>query len=312
MARRKQWTFMLIAEGETRTRQVRLSREMVQIGIAAVLLIVAGFSSLATGLLVRDSASNADTRLVRSNSMLRSELTGLNSKVDTLRSSLESLYAKDEQYRLLAGLTPLDSGVMKVGIGGPGSETAEDHPLFSVDPVSARRTFSTSSEIGALIRRARLLSFSWREAEDTLSEKHNRLESMPSITPTHGYITSGFTKARMHPLLGFARPHKGLDIVANIGTPIMAAAKGRVRFVGRDKDYGLVVEIDHGYGLVTRYAHTSATLVHTGQQVERGDTIARVGQSGLAVGPHLHYEVIQNGKQTDPRKFLLDLSVVPD
>jgi murein DD-endopeptidase MepM/ murein hydrolase activator NlpD len=73
-----------------------------------------------------------------------------------------------------------------------------------------------------------------------------------------------------------------------------------------------MVEIDHGYGLVTRYAHTSAVLVKQGQIVERGAQIAKVGESGLAFGPHLHYEVLQNGRPTDPRKFLLDLSVVPD
>jgi murein DD-endopeptidase MepM/ murein hydrolase activator NlpD len=116
----------------------------------------------------------------------------------------------------------------------------------------------------------------------------------------------------MHPLLHFARPHTGVDITAPIGTPIVAAARGRVRFVGQDKDYGLVVEIDHGYGLVTRYAHTSATLVHVGQHVERGDAIARVGQSGLADGPHLHYEVLVNGVPTNPTRYLLDLSVVPE
>ena len=307
---RRQWTFMLIAEGETQTRQVRLSREMVQIGIAAVLLIVAGFSSIATSLLM--GGKSADENLVQSNRLLRSELTGLNSKVDTLRESLEKLYSKDEQYRLLAGLTPLDSGVMQVGVGGPGGESADDRPLYSVDPALARKSTSTSMEIGSLLRRAKLLSFSWREATDTLSEKHNRLESMPSITPTRGYITSGYTKSRMHPLLNFARPHKGLDIVANTGTPIMAAAKGRVKYVGRDNDYGLMVEIDHGYGLVTRYAHASATLVRLGQHVERGDLIAKVGQTGLAVGPHLHYEVLVNGRPTDPSRFLLDLSVVPD
>jgi murein DD-endopeptidase MepM/ murein hydrolase activator NlpD len=310
MARR--WTFMLIAEGETSTKQVRLSREMVQIGIAAVLFIVAGFSSLATGLLLSGSTQHVDEKLVAKNNLLRGELVAVNQQVDTLRESLENLYKRDEQYRLLAGLTPLDSGVMQVGVGGPGGESAEDRPLFSLEPSSARRAFSASSEIGTLLRRAKLLSFSWSEATNSLTETHNRLESMPSITPTRGTISSGFTQARMHPLLGYARPHEGVDIVARIGTPIVAAAKGRVRFVGRDKDFGLMVEIDHGYGLVTRYAHTSATLVRNGQQVERGDTIARVGDSGLATSPHLHYEVLVNGRPTNPTRFLLDLSVVPD
>jgi murein DD-endopeptidase MepM/ murein hydrolase activator NlpD len=73
-----------------------------------------------------------------------------------------------------------------------------------------------------------------------------------------------------------------------------------------------MVEITHGFGYVTRYAHTSETLVHMGQQVERGDLIARVGSTGLAIGPHLHYEVLVNGTAVDPRRFLLNLRVVPD
>lgn len=303
---------MLIAEGETSTKQLRLSREMVQIGIAAVLLIVAGFSSLATGLLLSGSTERADGKLIARNNLLRGELTSVTQQVDTLRTSLENLYERDEQYRLLAGLTPLDSAVLQVGVGGPGGETAEDHPLFSLEPGSARRAFSATSEIGTLLRRAKLLSFSWSEATNTLSEKHNRLESMPSITPTRGSISSGYSLSRMHPLLGYARPHEGVDIVARTGTPIVAAAKGRVRFAGRDKDFGNMVEIDHGYGLVTRYAHASALLVRNGQRVERGDTIARVGETGLATSPHLHYEVLLNGRATNPSRFLLDLSVVPD
>jgi murein DD-endopeptidase MepM/ murein hydrolase activator NlpD len=288
---------MVIAEGDTSTRQIRLSREMVQIAIAAVLLLVGGFSSVVTGLLVKGSAYQADERLVSDNEELKSELVSVQTRVDTLRASLEGLYAKDEQYRLIAGLTPMDSTVRQVGVGGPGGDAEETGAL---------------SDLSGLIRRARLLAFSWREASDTLSDRHDRLESMPSITPTRGYITSGFTKSRMHPLLAFARPHTGVDIVANTGTPIVAAAKGRVKYVGRSDDYGLSVEIDHGYGLVTRYAHASAALVKVGQQVDRGDTIARVGQSGLAVGPHLHYEVLVNGRQTNPARYLLDLSVVPD
>ncbi len=288
---------MVISEGAAATRQIRLSRELVQIGIAAVLLLVAGFSSVATGLLVRGSANHADERLLAEKHELESELTDLNTHIDTLRTSLESLYRKDEHYRLIAGLTPLDSATRLVGVGGPGGAASEGGAL---------------SDISGLIRRARLLSFSWREASDTLSERHDRLESMPSITPVRGYITSGFSNARMHPLLRYARPHTGVDIVANTGTPIVAAAKGRVRFVGRNSDYGLSVEIDHGYGLVTRYAHTSATLVKVGQRVDRGDTIAKVGESGLAVGPHLHYEVLVNGRPTNPSRYLLDLSVVPD
>ncbi|HEY0306428.1 MAG TPA: M23 family metallopeptidase, partial [Longimicrobiales bacterium] len=150
------------------------------------------------------------------------------------------------------------------------------------------------------------------EARDTLAEKRDRLESTPSILPTRGYVTSVFSRSRMHPILDVARPHEGIDITAPTGTPIMAAAKGSVRFVGTDGGYGLSIEVDHGYGVVTRYAHASKALVKHGQQVQRGDTIGLVGQTGLAIGPHLHYEVLVNGKATNPRQWFLNVDKVAD
>jgi murein DD-endopeptidase MepM/ murein hydrolase activator NlpD len=285
---------------------------MVRLGIATVLLLVASLSSMATTLVVRETRDHTEADLAVRNRLLKSELTTLNYRVDTLRTSLEKLYEKDEKYRLLAGLTPIDLEVLQAGIGGPDADSLEARPLYAVDAPVAKRAFSTGTEVGSLLRRARLLSFSWREATDTLKEKYDRLEGTPSITPTRGYITSRFSGARRHPLLAVSRPHTGVDIVAPRGTPILAAAKGRVKTVTRHADYGLMVEIDHGRGLVTRYAHTSAVLVKVGQEVLRGDTIARVGDSGLAVGSHLLYEVLINGQPTNPDRFLLDLSVVPD
>jgi murein DD-endopeptidase MepM/ murein hydrolase activator NlpD len=143
-------------------------------------------------------------------------------------------------------------------------------------------------------------------------DKHKRLEATPSIIPTTGYITSVFSRNRRHPILDRARPHEGVDITAPTGTPILAAAKGRVRFAGRDGGYGLSIEVDHGYGVVTRYAHASRIIAQRGQQVQRGDTIGLVGETGLAVGPHLHYEVLVNGQATNPRQWFLNADKVAD
>ena len=103
-----------------------------------------------------------------------------------------------------------------------------------------------------------------------------------------------------------------VDIVAARGTPIVAAARGRVRYVGFAGEYGLTVEIDHGYGYVTRYAHASRALVRVGQPVERGDMIGRVGDTGLAIGPHLHYEVLVNERQANPRWYMIEAVKVTD
>ena len=127
------------------------------------------------------------------------------------------------------------------------------------------------------------------------------IEGLPVI----GSIASRFSRSRRHPLLHVVRPHLGVDVAARRGTQITAPAPGRVAFVGRKFGFGLVVEIDHGNGVVTRYAHCGSALVAAGARVERGVPIATVGTSGLATGPHLHYEVLVNGRQVDPLRYKL-------
>lgn len=121
--------------------------------------------------------------------------------------------------------------------------------------------------------------------------------------PVIGAIASRFSRARRHPLLHVIRPHLGVDVAARRGTQITAPAPGRVSFVGRKFGFGLVVEIEHGSGVVTRYAHCGTALVSVGARVQRGVPIATVGTSGLSTGPHLHYEVLVNGRQVDPLRY---------
>ena len=127
------------------------------------------------------------------------------------------------------------------------------------------------------------------------------IEGLPVI----GAIASRFSRSRRHPLLHVIRPHLGVDVAAPRGTQITAPAPGRVTFVGRKFGFGLVVEMEHGSGVVTRYAHCGSALVSEGTRVEHGTPIATVGTSGLSTGPHLHYEVLVNGRQVDPLRYKL-------
>lgn len=132
-----------------------------------------------------------------------------------------------------------------------------------------------------------------------------RLASTPSVMPTQGWLISNFSSRRLHPMLGYRRPHLGIDVSAPRGTPIEAPAGGLVISASWEGGYGRTVEIDHGWGIITRYAHTSKILVRIGDRVQRGQIIALVGQTGLAEGPHLHYEVRVKGEPVDPLKFIL-------
>ena len=117
------------------------------------------------------------------------------------------------------------------------------------------------------------------------------------------YISSGFG-VRTHPLLGIVRGHSGVDLPAAYGSPIRATSDGVVDSAGWRGGYGQAVEIDHGKGVQSRYAHMSRMAVYPGQAVKRGDVIGYVGSTGLSTGPHLHYEIRINGAAVNPYRTL--------
>lgn len=307
----REWTILLLRDDRSGVQQYRLTRSALPLVIAG-LLSFAVLISLLTLLAVRFEVPLEQSRLAHQNAELESQLYDLRSQVALLGGRLSDLWRSDAHFRLVAGLVPLDAAVQKAGIGGPDGETLERNRLWQVDAASGERVFAARAELGTLLRRARLLTASWAEARDSLSSKHALLAATPSITPTTGFISSAFSGQRWHPILDRPRPHQGLDIAARHGAPILAAARGHVSFVGDRDEYGLMIEVSHGFGYVTRYAHASMALVQVGQPVERGVPIAQVGDTGLAIGSHLHYEVLHYGKPVDPRRFLLNLSVVPD
>lgn len=130
------------------------------------------------------------------------------------------------------------------------------------------------------------------------------LEGMPTSMPASIMLMSSGFGYRHDPFTGAGAMHAGLDFKGPIGTPILAAAEGKVTFAGVQNGYGNCVEITHANGLVTRYAHLSGFNVKVGQNVERGVQIARMGSTGRSTGSHLHFEVRLNGQAVNPRKFL--------
>ena len=129
--------------------------------------------------------------------------------------------------------------------------------------------------------------------------------------PAVGPITSRFSRSRWHPILRIFRPHKGVDVAASYGSNITAPAAGRVSFVGRKLGDGLMVELDHGNGVTSRYAHCSAVKVRVGDFVSFGDVIAAVGSSGLSTAAHVHFEVRVRGEPVDPLKYLITARLTP-
>ncbi len=138
-----------------------------------------------------------------------------------------------------------------------------------------------------------------------LEDKHQHLISSPAIWPAKGWLTSRWGP-RISPFTGLRQFHSGIDIAGAMGTDVIAPAHGRVTFVGDKGPLGKTIVIDHGYGVRTHFGHNSGVTVRVGQEVERGEVIAKLGSTGRSTGPHLHYAVEVNGKSKNPLDFIFD------
>jgi murein DD-endopeptidase MepM/ murein hydrolase activator NlpD len=163
----------------------------------------------------------------------------------------------------------------------------------------------TSRRIDQLTHRLYVQSLSFDEVYRMASSKKERMDHVPAIMPlakNSCSVISGFG-TRYHPILHYRRMHTGVDLSAKTGTPIYATGDGVVKVAGRSDDlggYGIAVLIDHGYGYQSLYAHMSEVKVRQGQSVKRGELLGLVGSTGLASGPHCHYEVWLNGNKVNP------------
>jgi murein DD-endopeptidase MepM/ murein hydrolase activator NlpD len=293
----KHWTIVIVPPGTATARTIHVgprARRALLGGLAAAGLLVV--SSVAV--LFTPYAAPGARILAAQNARLQGQLDDIGKRLALLGDTLTALGARDQQIRLLAGLPsePASGTAPAVAANDTGS---------AAGPSPASGPVSTRAAVDVMIQRASKLSADFSAVSDTLTRNLERLANTPSIMPTTGWLSSQFSLSRFHPILHENRPHEGIDLSAPMGAPIVAPASGRVISVGNEPGYGNTFQIDHGNGIVTKYAHCSRIVVHVGQHVTRGQLIATVGNTGLATGPHLHYEVHVNGKPVDPLKYVL-------
>lgn len=300
---------MLVPHTEGTSRSVSLSVTVLKLGGGVATIVAASALAAAISVVSRSVDLTRARQLERTNQVLAGEVERLGSRVGELSDTLALIARRDEEVRLVAGLDPLDPEVRRAGIGGPSGSWSEREVLLREGGDAGHEAARVHLDLDALMRRASLLSSSFREAADSLQSHVRRLAATPSISPTAGFLTSNFSNLRYHPILHVGRPHEGIDITAAYGSLIIAPAGGRVIEVGWRNGFGLAVEIDHGYGVRTIYAHMSRTAVAVGQAVKRGDRLGFVGSTGLSTGPHLHYEVHVNGHPADPLRFIMPSAI---
>src|SRR5574341_477063 len=305
----RRWTVMLVPHGSGASKAVEVSQTVIKavVGIGSVVALV--FLVLGGAALSRGISITRSRALERENQLLADEIQRLRERLAGLHDTLTAFSERENELRLLAGLAPTDPAVQQAGIGGPAGAWSERDSLSAAGSNGAQ-ALAARMDMDALTRRANILVRSISEAYDSLSSHQARFASTPSIMPTKGWLTSAFARERVHPILHLARPHEGIDVTAPMGAEIEAPAAGVVTEVRWEDGYGNMLTIDHGYGLVTRFAHCSKILVARGTRVNRGQKIALVGSTGLSTGPHLHYEVWVNGKPVDTMKYVLPSAIV--
>ena len=224
-------------------------------------------------------------------------------EIQGLKEQISKLGQLENQVRLIADIDKSGQSSGLWGIGGvPETDLDQEIPLDAHHNALIREMHHQVKQIRSVADKEKL---DFNELIDKLEKKKNLLASLPSIKPVSGMITSPFGY-RKCPFTGRKTFHSGLDISNRTGSKIVSTAAGKVVFAGRKNGYGNVVVIDHGYGKATKYAHLREILVHKHQQVNRGETIATLGNTGRTTGPHLHYEVLVNGTPANPSKYILN------
>jgi len=260
----------------------------------------------------------AGEEAARRDRYLRDNLDAMAAKLGALQAKLLRLDAVGARVSHLAGLKPEDLTALDraAAAAAPASSartvpaTTGRPPLAAAAgeggpywPLASPSLAQLDAALDAIAADADQRSDVFTLAESRLLESRLHALMLPSAAPVEGPVGSGFG-FRTDPFTGRAALHTGLDFPAAAGTPIEAAAGGVVRAAEAHPAYGLVVEIDHGNALVTRYAHASRLLVRAGDIVRRGQPVATVGSTGRSTGPHLHFEVLLGGVPQNPARFL--------
>ncbi|MBT1686420.1 M23 family metallopeptidase [Dawidia soli] len=240
--------------------------------------------------------------------ILKNEIKELEYYYDKLSKDVENMnnilggieHRDDNIYRVVLGAEPIDKSIRDAGVGGV--DRYKDIREKSIDHEEI--VLNLNEKVDLLRRKIYIESKSQDEVVKMAEKKEKLYAAIPAIQPISNKqlvaLASGFGW-RTHPIYKVKKLHTGIDFAASIGTPIYATADGTVAEVSvKFSGYGKMVEVNHGFGYRTRYAHMHEFAVRSGQNIKRGDLIGYVGNTGLSTAPHLHYEVLINGDQVDP------------
>ncbi len=267
--------------------------------------IIVGAGVFAFALYYFDSPG--EQQLKKENRLLQSQYEILSRRMNDNQKVLNDLQQRDDNlYRAIFHAEPIPSSIRKPGYGG----TNRYEKLMNMP--NSDLVISTTQKMDIMSKQLYVQSLSYDELADMIANQKDRAKCIPAIQPVANKdltrIASGYGM-RIDPVYGYPKFHEGMDFTAKLGTDIYATGDGTVELAEWYSGYGNCVVVNHGYGFKTLYGHCDKLQVRVGQKVTRGETIAKLGNTGKSTGPHCHYEVIVNGVHDNPAKYYyLDLT----
>lgn len=274
--------------------QFSWNRFFLRIGLLAGIAIFVGVLSYSLFPVLFDDSKAAHFQI--ESEMLESKMAVLQHKLDHHEQHINELLTRDNGiYLPIVGEKEISRITWLAPKGGAAESKNE-----------SRQVQEMWDRIDKLNFRMRMLSSSYDDVIDKAGDKEAEIRNIPSILPANAIMISGFGN-RTHPVTGSIKHHDGIDFACQTGTPIYASGHAVVHEANYNENgYGLCINLDHGNGYKSKYAHLSKILVTDGQKVNRGELIGYSGSTGLSTGPHLHYEISYNDLKIDPVDFFYE------
>ncbi|MFQ5901444.1 MAG: M23 family metallopeptidase [Thermodesulfobacteriota bacterium] len=299
----KRYTILVVPQDHTEVKRFSASIFLLKAAVIVFTVSTLVFSWLVYDYIKIRSERVTLYKLKEENKEQKIRIQSFANKVNELELQMVKLDQFDRKLRIITNLNPPSESSKLLGVGGPSPD--DSLILWNSEYDSDLLSERLNLRIEELEQGTYKKEESFNELHEYLLGQEALLASTPSIWPTKGWLSSDFGY-RISPFTSLRQKHEGLDIANRLGTPIIAPSDGMVIKVGRGWALGKYIVINHGYGIKTKYGHLSKILVKRGEQVKRGDKIAVMGSTGRSTGPHLHYEVLVNNVQVDPRKYILN------
>ncbi|MFA0962466.1 M23 family metallopeptidase [Roseivirga sp. BDSF3-8] len=287
-----------------RYERVQTRTSDIIFNVLGILILCGFFGFISFAVYMRFFDSPKEARLKEELQEMAFYYQKLEKEVSSMDKKMVDLQQRDDNvYRTIFGVDPLPGETRQMGVGG-----VDRYKALKASRLSDKEMIlSLSKSVDELKRKATVQHKSYDDIMKLAMNKDKMWASIPAIQPISNKeltrLSSGFGY-RIHPIYKVKKLHTGIDFSAPTGTPIYATADGKVVKLRNAKTgYGKEIEIDHGYGFKTKYAHMNDFNVKRGQTVKRGECIGYVGSTGTSTAPHLHYEVMKQGKKINPMHY---------